>query len=121
MDKFFELAPWILLLLIPAVTMRSFSEEFKSGTYELLKTKPLTLGQIINGKYMAALIVALLGLIPTLLYVFTVKQLSVNNSIDSGGIAGSYIGLFMLVALFTSIGTWCSTLTNNVIISFLIN
>lgn len=121
MDKFFDFAPWILLLLIPAITMRSFSEEFKSGTYELLVTKPLTLGQVIKGKFLAALIVAFLSLTPTLLYVFTIKQLSVNNSIDIGGITGSYIGLFMLVALFTSISILCSALSSNAIVSFLVS
>jgi len=121
MDKFFELAPWILLLLVPAITMRSFSDEFKSGTYELLKTKPLTFGQIIGGKYAASFIVALLALLPSLLYVLTIKILIVKGSIDSGGIAGSYVGLMMLVAVFTAIGICCSTLTNNAVVGFLIS
>ena len=119
MDKFFDLAPWVLLLLIPAITMRSFSEEFKSGTYELLKTKPFTSGQIIGGKYWASFIVATISLLPSLLYVFTIHQLIVKGNIDTGGIAGSYIGLFMLVAAFTAIGICCSALTDNVVISFL--
>ena len=80
LDKFFELAPYILLLLIPAITMRSFSDEFKSGAWELLKTKPISLGQIVAGKYFAALIIALLTLVPTLVYVFTIRSLSINGS-----------------------------------------
>ena len=90
LDKFFELAPYILLLLTPAITMRSFSDEFRGGTWELLKTKPVSLSQIIIGKYFAALSVALLALVPTLIYVYTIKILSINGSIDAGGIAGSY-------------------------------
>jgi len=121
MDKFFELAPWILLLLVPAITMRSFSDEFRSGTWELLKTKPLSFAQIIGGKYLAAFIVAVLALLPSLLYVLTIHQLIVKGSIDTGGIAGSYVGLLMLVAVFTAIGIFCSTLTNNAVVGFLIS
>ena len=121
MDKFFELAPWILLLLVPAITMRSFSDEFRSGTWELLKTKPLSFGQIIGGKYWAAFMVAVLALLPSLLYVVTIHQLIVKGSIDTGGIAGSYVGLLMLVAVFTAIGIFCSTLTNNAVVGFLIS
>lgn len=120
MDKFFELAPWILILLVPAITMRSFSEEFKSGTYELLKTKPLTSGQIVRGKYWASFIIAAIALLPSLLYAFTIQQLIVKGGIDTGGIAGSYMGLLMLVGSFTAIGTCCSALTDNAVISFLI-
>jgi ABC-2 type transport system permease protein len=120
MDKFFELAPWVLMLLVPAITMRSLSDEFKTGTYELLKTKPLTIGQIIGGKYWASFVVALLVLLPSLLYVYTIQHLIVKGSIDTGGIIGSYIGLLMLTAVFTAIGIACSTLTNNAVIGFLI-
>lgn len=119
MDKFFELAPWVLLLLVPAVTMRSFSDEFRQGTWELLKTKPLHLGQIIGGKYLAALIVVVLTLLPTLVYVYTIKTLSVNGSIDAGAIAGSYVGLLGLAAAFTAVGIACSALSANPIVSFL--
>ena len=119
MDKFFDLAPWVLLLLIPAITMRSFPDEFKSGTWELLQTRPLTLGQIIGGKYLASLLLALLAVAPTLVYVFTIKQLSITGSIDTGGITGSYIGLIMLMAAFTAIGIFCSAFTPNSIVGFL--
>ncbi len=125
MDKFFDLAPWLLLLLVPAVTMRSFTDEFKSGTWELLKTKPLTLSQIIGGKYLSAFIVSLLALLPTLIYVFSIQQLmvkgNVDNQVDVGGIAGSYIGLLLTTAVFTAIGICCSTFTNNAVVSFLIS
>jgi ABC-2 type transport system permease protein len=120
LDKFFELAPWILLLLVPAVTMRSFSDEFRSGTWEMLKTRPLSLWQIVLGKYLAALAVVLLALLPTLIYVLTIRMLSINGSIDGGGIAGAYVGLICLAALFTAIGVCCSAFTGNSIISFLL-
>ncbi len=121
LDKFFELTPWVLLLLVPAVTMRSFSDEFKSGTWELLKTKPISLGQIVGAKYLASLVVVLLALLPTLVYVFTIKTLSVNGSIDTGAIMGSYIGLFLLAAVFTAIGICGSALSSNPIIGFLLS
>lgn len=121
LDKFFELAPWVLLLLVPAITMRSFADEFRGGTWELLKTKPLSLGQIIGGKYLAALSVALLALVPTLVYVFTIRTLSVNGSIDGGGIAGSYVGLIFLTAVFTAIGIFCSAVTSNPVVAFLLS
>lgn len=120
LDKFFDLAPYILLLLVPAITMRSFSEEFKTGTWELLKTKSISAWQIVTGKYLAALAVVLLTLLPTVIYVFTIYQLSINQSIDSGAIMGSYFGLVFLVAVFTAIGLFCSTLTNNGVVAFLL-
>lgn len=121
LDKFFELAPYILLLLVPAITMRSFSDEFKSGTWELMKTKPVSLFRIIAGKYIAALFIALLALAPTLVYVITIKVLSINGSIDGGGIAGAYLGLIFLTACFTSIGIGCSAITSNSVIAFLLS
>ena len=118
LDGFFELAPWILLLLIPAITMRSFADEFKSGTYEILATRPLSKWQIIGGKYLASLIIVVIALLPTLMYVFTIKSLS-TGGIDGGGIAGAYIGLVFLSAAFTAIGICCSSFTNNAVVAFL--
>ncbi|WP_416439170.1 ABC transporter permease [Phnomibacter sp. MR] len=120
LDKYFELAPWVLLLLVPAVTMRSLSDEFRSGTWELLKTRPVSLWQIVWAKYAASLTVVLLALLPTLLYVVTISMLSINGSIDTGGIAGSYIGLILLAGAFTAIGIASSALTANPIVSFLL-
>ena len=120
LDKFFELSPWILLFLVPAITMRSFSEEFKTGTYELLQTKPLTSWQIVLGKYVAVLLVMLFTILPTLLYVYTIHDLS-TGGIDSGAITGSYIGLFLLSAVFAAVSVFCSSLTSNTVISFLIS
>ena len=117
LDIFFEMAPWILLLLIPAISMRSFSDEFKSGTYEILATRPLGKWQIIGGKYFASLIIVIIALLPTGVYVYTIHALS-TGGIDSGGIAGSYIGLFFLAAAFTAIGVCCSSFTGNAVVAF---
>lgn len=122
LEQFFSLAPWILLLLIPAVTMRLFADEWKTGTIEILRTRPLTNSQIVWGKYVAALIVVLLALLPTLTYVYTIHALAAGGaSLDTGGIIGSYIGLFFLCATFTAIGTWCSSFTQNSVVAFLIS
>src|SRR5205814_7913553 len=75
LDKFFELAPWILIFLLPAITMRTLSDEFKGGTFEILQTKPLTRWQIVGGKYLSVLIVSLLAIIPTIIYVITIHAL----------------------------------------------
>ena len=121
LDKFFELAPWIFLFLVPAITMRTLSDEFKAGTFEILQTKPLSRWQIVAGKYISVLIVLLLVIIPTFIYIFTIRSLSAQGGIDSGGITGSYIGLFLLASVFASIGTCCSGFTNNAVIAFLIS
>ena len=118
LDKFFELAPWVLLFLVPAISMRSLSDEFKAGTFEILKTKPLTSWQIVLGKYVAILIVLIIVIVPTGIYVITIGSLSTTN-IDSGGIAGSYIGLFMLAAVFAAISICCSSFTSNAVVAFL--
>lgn len=119
LDAFFEMAPWILLLIVPAITMRSFSDEFKAGTYEILVTRPLSKWQIASGKYFSSLIIVAIAILPTLVYVFTIRDLS-TGGIDTGGIAGSYIGLFFLAASFTAIGICCSSFTNNAVIAFLV-
>ena len=121
LDKFFELAPWIFMFLLPAITMRSLADEFKAGTFEILKTKPLSSWQIILGKYFSILIVLLLAILPTIIYIVTIKALSAQGGIDSGGILGSYIGLFLLAAVFAAIGLCCSGFTNNAVFAFLIS
>jgi ABC-2 type transport system permease protein len=121
LDKFFELAPWILLFLVPAITMRSLSDEFKGGTFEILQTKPLTKWQIVLGKYFSIIIVLLFVIIPTFIYVFTINKLSAQGGIDGGGIAGSYIGLFFLAAVFAAISLCCSGFTSNAVVAFLIS
>ncbi|PWV54368.1 gliding motility-associated ABC transporter permease subunit GldF [Chitinophaga sp. S165] len=121
LDPLFELAPLIYLLLIPAITMRSFADEFKTGTMELLSTKPLSWWQIVIGKFSAGLLVVLISLIPTIVYYIAIRQLSANPAnLDNGGMTGSYTGLFLLGAVFTAIGVWSSSLTTNSVVAFLI-
>ncbi|WGD34285.1 gliding motility-associated ABC transporter permease subunit GldF [Olleya sp. YS] len=120
-STFFLLAPWILIFLIPAVTMRSFSDEKKQGTLELLLTKPISTLQLVLGKYFGALVLIIIALIPTLLYVYTVYQLGdpVGN-LDFGSTLGSYFGLLFLVAAYTAIGVFASTISDNQIVAFII-
>ena len=120
LDNFFELAPWVLLFLVPAITMHALSEEFKTGTFEILKTKPISAWQIVLGKYLAILVVMLIVILPTLIYVVTIKSLSTQGTIDSGGIVGSYIGLFLLAAVFAAVSLCCSGFTNNAVVAFII-
>jgi ABC-2 type transport system permease protein len=120
MDKFFAFAPWVLLFLIPAITMRMFPDELKSGTIEILLTKPVTEMQIILGKFFASLALVLIALLPTVIYVFSMRFLaSEGHTLDTGGILGSYIGLFFLAASFCGIGIFASSLTSNQIVGFL--
>lgn len=120
LTPFFLLAPWILVFLVPAVTMRSFSDEKKQGTLELLVTKPLSHFQIVLGKYIGALMLILFALLPTLLYMVALDNLKISaNVLDYGSIIGSYLGLFFLIAAYTAIGLFASTLSDNQIVAFL--
>ncbi|GAA4975729.1 gliding motility-associated ABC transporter permease subunit GldF [Algibacter aquimarinus] len=120
LSPFFLLAPWILIFLIPAVTMRSFSDEKKQGTLELLLTKPISLSKIILGKYLGAFILILIALIPTLVYVYTVYQLgNPIGNLDVGSTLGSYFGLLFLITAYTAIGVFSSTLSDNQIVAFI--
>lgn len=120
LGPFFNLAPWILLLLIPAVTMRSFAEEKKQGTLELLFTKPISTTQIILGKFFGAFVLVILSLLPTLIYIYVLNDLSMADSqVDLGSTLGSYLGLLMLAAGYISIGLFCSALTDNQIVAFI--
>jgi ABC-2 type transport system permease protein len=121
LDKFFELAPWILLFLIPAITMRSFSDEFRTGTFEILRTKPLSTWQLVAGKFMGSFLVVFIALLPTILYAVTIDSLSVQGGIDMGGTIGSYIGLIFLSAVFIAISICCSSLTNNAVVAFILS
>jgi len=119
LEPFFTLAPWVFIFLIPAISMRSFSDEYKTGTFEIIKTLPITRWQIVMGKYVSILLIILIALLPTLLYPITISSLSSESGIDTGGITGSYIGLFLLASVFAAISIWCSSLTSNAIITFL--
>lgn len=122
LDPLFTIAPWVFLFLVPAITMKSFSEERKTGTIEMISTKPLTDLQIILGKYFAGLSLVLFSLIPTLIYYISVYQLGVvPGNIDSGAVIGSYIGLFLLGSAFVAIGIFCSSLSDNQIVAFILS
>jgi ABC-2 type transport system permease protein len=121
LDNFFTLAPFVMLLLIPAVTMRLLPDEWRSGTMELLKTKPLTAAQIVKGKYTAALLVVVMALLPTLIYVFSISNLAeAGTTLDTGGLIGSYTGLLFLCAAFTAISICTGSFTTNSVVAFLL-
>ena len=121
LDILFSNAPMVFMLLIPAVTMRLFSEEKKAGTLEIVATRPVTELQIILGKYFAALVLVIIALLPTLLYYYSIYQLATPvGNIDVGAIRGSYIGLCLLSAAFISIGVFASALTDNQIVAFIL-
>lgn len=121
LEPFFTLAPWIFLFLIPAITMKSFSEEIRQATLELLLTKPLTTSQLVLGKYFGALSLILLALLPTLLYVVTIYYLGqTEGNLDSGVIIGSYFGLIFLAACYAAMGIFASILSPNQIVSFIL-
>ncbi len=119
LGSFFDTAPWILLFFVPTVTMRTLAEEYKSGTFELLKTLPLSSGQIVRGKFLGAFLIIAVALIPTLIYSLSIQQLSAVGGIDMGSTAGSYVGLLMLSAVFTAVGIAASSFTNNTVIAFI--
>ncbi|NQX97699.1 MAG: gliding motility-associated ABC transporter permease subunit GldF [Flavobacteriales bacterium] len=120
-DALFYVAPWVFMFLIPAITMRLFAEESRTGTIELLLTKPLTDFQIVFAKYIAGFTLVLFSLLPTLVYFYSVYQLGnpVGN-IDVGGTIGSYFGLLFLGGIFVAIGVFASSITSNQIISFIV-
>ena len=121
LDSLFILSPFVFLFLIPALTMRTFSEEKRTGSHEMLFTKPLTNIQIILAKYLAGLSLVVFSLLPTLVYFFSVYYLGYpQGNIDVGGTVGSYIGLLLLGASFVAIGVFCSSLTDNQIVSFIL-
>ncbi len=121
LDGLFVIAPFVFLFLIPAITMRSFADEKKSGTLELLMTQPISDLQVVMAKYFAGVVLVMIALLPTLVYYFSVYRLGLPpGNLDSGSIWGSYIGLFFLGASFTAIGIFASSLTDNQIVSFIL-
>lgn len=119
LSGFFNLAPWVLLFMVPTITMRSFADEFKSGSFELLRTLPLTPAQLVWGKFFGAILITFCAVIPTLIYAVSVQQLSVTGGIDMGATTGSYIGLLLLGAVFTAIGICASSFTSNTVVAFI--
>jgi ABC-2 type transport system permease protein len=121
LSPFFTFSPWILIFLIPAVTMRSFSDEMKQGTLELLLTKPLSIWQIVNGKFFGAVLLIVIAIIPTFVYVYVISSLGMpEGNIDMGSTIGSYFGLLFLISGYSAIGIFTSTLSDNQIVAFLL-
>lgn len=120
LDSLFAIAPWVYLFLIPAITMRIFSEEKKTGTIELLLTRPLSDMQIVMAKYLAGFTLVVFSLLPTLIYYYTVYKVgSPRGNLDTGGMWGSYIGLLFLGAGFVSIGVFASAISENQVLAFI--
>ena len=120
LNSYFFLAPWVFMFLIPSVTMRSFSDEVNSGTIEILKTKPISITQIVLGKYFGALVLVLISIVPTFFYVYTIYQLgNPIGNIKLGNVLGSFIGLFLLASVYTALGIFTSVLSKNQIVSFI--
>ena len=121
MDTLFLMGPYVFIFLVPAITMRTFAEEKKAGTIELLLTKPVTDWEIILGKFFANFSLVLFALAPTLLYYYTVHTLgSPPGNIDTPGVIGSYIGIAFLAAVFCAIGIFASSVTRNQIVAFIL-
>ncbi|HZM12844.1 MAG TPA: gliding motility-associated ABC transporter permease subunit GldF, partial [Bacteroidales bacterium] len=121
LDTLFVLSPWLFLFLVPAVTMRLLAEERRSGTLELLYSRPLGEGAIIYGKFLASVILVLISLLPCIVFVISVWVLGETpGNLDRGGIAGSFIGLILLAAVYSAIGLFASSLTENQVVSFIL-
>lgn len=121
LQNMFDLAPWIFLFLIPAITMRMIAEERKSGTMELLLTQPISDTQLILGKFFACEALLIIALLPTLIYFWSVWSLGMpDGKIDVGATWCSYLGLFLLGTIFVSIGLFASSITKNQIVAFLL-
>lgn len=120
-DSLFILSPWIFLFLVPAVTMRLFSEEKKSGTLDILLTRPISDLKIVLAKFITGVVLVTIAIIPTFVYYITIYYLAnPAGNIDTGAILGSYLGLLFLASIYVSIGLFASALTDNQIIAFLL-
>lgn len=120
LNSFFFITPWFFIFMIPAITMRTFSDEIRLGTIEIIKTKPISSWDIVLGKYLGSLLLILIALLPTLTYVYTLSQLAASpQTIDFGSIIGSYFGLLFLASSITAIGMFSSTLSDNQIVAFI--
>ncbi len=118
LNGFFNTMPWILLFLVPAITMKTIAEETRSGTFEVLKCLPLSSLQIIIGKYMGVLFIVFISIFPTIIYAVSMQALSITGGIDTGSTIGSYFSLFMLASVYAAIGIFASSITKNTITAF---
>ena len=122
LTHFFTNTAWLFVIIIPALTMGSFSDEFKTGTIEILQTKPISTSKLVAGKFFAFLAIILCTLAPTLFYVYSIYTLALPmGNIDFGPLAGSYLGLIFLAGSFVSIGLWVSSYYKNQLVTILIS
>ncbi len=119
LQVYFDFAPWFLLLLIPAVTMRSFSDEYKQGTYEIIRTLPVSPFKLVIAKFFGAFFIVLLAIVPTLIYAISLHNLSMVGGLDWGATLGSYFGLGCLAMVYTMIGIFASSTTKNSLVALL--
>lgn len=120
-DGLFQISPWLLMLVCPALTMRLFAEELQSGTWLLLRAQPIPLWKIVVGKYLAAFVLIVIALLPCIVHYFIVFYMAEPmGNIDSGQFVGSFMGLIFLSASFTGIGLLCSTLTRSQLVAFIL-
>jgi ABC-2 type transport system permease protein len=121
MGTLFTMGPFVLMFLIPAITMKMFAEELKTGSFEILAVKPVSIYDIVFGKYLASWMITIIAILPTGVYFFSLFQLAnPKGNIDIAGITGSYIGLILLASVFTAVGILASSLTKNQVISFVL-
>lgn len=121
LDTLFVLSPWVFMFLVPAVTMKMIAEEKRTGTIELIYSKPITERQIILGKFFAAVILVVLSLLPCLFYYVSIYLLGETpGNLDKGGTIGAFMGLFFLAAIYASAGIFASSLTDNQVVAFII-
>lgn len=121
MDGLFTLSPWLFLFLVPAISMRMFADEYKSGTWELLLTRPVPTHLVVVAKYLACLTLIVLSIIPTLVYFLSVWWLRAPGGyVDTGAVWGSYIGLIFLASVYTALGLLASSLTDNILVAFIL-
>lgn len=121
LDTLFFLSPWIFLFLVPAITMRMIAEEKRLGTIELIYSKPISEREVVYGKFFASVILVILSLLPGIVYYLTVYFLGeTKGNLDQGGTMGAFIGLFFLASIYASTGIFCSSLTDNQVVAFII-
>ncbi len=120
LEGLFVLGPFVYLFLVPAITMRFFADEIRTGTIEMLLTKPLTDLDLVMAKYLAGIFLVVVSLLPTLIYLATVVVFASPPGVDMGGSWGSYLGLLFLGMVFVAVGLYASTLTENQIVSFIV-
>ena len=121
LDSFFTIAPLIFLLFIPSVSMRVFSEEFKTGTIETLITKPISSFEIVTAKFFAVLSLVIIAILPTITYVISIYFLGeTTGNLDLAAVVGSYVGLLLLSSIFASISVYASSLSNSQIVAFIL-